>query len=275
MPTLEFDPIQHPGLILNREELDAIRIKIDTQAWAKEAFDKLITDADTYVSSNIVIPKQKGQWTHYYACKDDGTRLTTITDTEHKCLTCGKVYTGEVYDRSVITGKHIALGEAAKNLGLAYQLTGDEKYIPPTKQILLDYADIYLSFPLEDKLGKLNTGLAARVFATNLAESCWLVNICWAYDLIAETLTTEERQHICKDMHLHGSHRRQPRLWPTRRWPRPSRQTGHHSLRCGSRTCARSRFHPIRCTLTPRMVQNHALTQYHPRRSTTTSTLHG
>ncbi len=200
MSTLKFDPIQHPGLILNKKELDAICTKVDTQPWAKKAFDKLITHADQYAASNIVIPTQKGQWTHYYACEKDGSRLQNINDTEHKCPTCNKIYTGELYDRCIITGKHNALGEAARDLGLAYQLTQDEKYLPAAKKILLGYADIYLTFPLEDKLGKLNTGLAARVYATNLAESTWLVNICWAYDLIAETLTHEERQHICNNM---------------------------------------------------------------------------
>jgi len=200
MPKLEFEPIQHPGLILNREELVAIQSKIDTHDWAKKAFHKLIENADKFVSTNIVIPNQKGQWSHYYACDDDGSRLETLSDTEHKCPTCDKIYTGEVYDRVVVTWKHNQLGNAARDLGLAYQLTGNEKYLAPAKKILLGYADIYLSFPLVDRLGKPDTGLAARAFATNLAEACWLVDICWAYDLIAEKLTEEERQHICNDM---------------------------------------------------------------------------
>lgn len=199
MPTLNFKPIQHPGLILDRNELDAVKEKVRTSPWAKAAFDDLIADADRWLSEEIRIPDRKGQWSHYYACSDDGARLQTVSDTEHRCPACGRIYTGEPYDSVVTTGRHNRLAQAARDLGLAYQLTGQADYLKPARQIVLGYADRYLSFPLVDRTGKPGTGLAARVFGTNLAEACWLVPMCWAYDLIAESLTEPERAHVCDD----------------------------------------------------------------------------
>lgn len=205
MPTLEFNAIQHPGLILNPEELEAIRQKIDTQDWAKAALDDLIEKAGEYLS--IVIPDRKGQWMHYYACPDDGTSLQTLSDTEHLCPTCKKVYTGEPYDSVVIRNRHMAITQGAIDLGLAYHLTGQQKYGDAAKNIVLAYADRYLTFPFVDKDGKPgDKGGAGRVFCTVLNESNWLTQISWAYDLIAADLTEAERNHACKDMLLPAGH---------------------------------------------------------------------
>lgn len=63
MPTLKFDAIQHPDLILNREELDAIRTKINTQEWAKETFEKLIQVNTLHQISSFPIKKANGHIT--------------------------------------------------------------------------------------------------------------------------------------------------------------------------------------------------------------------
>jgi len=200
MPLLEFAPLVHPGLILNRNELDAVREKARTTEWAGAALKRLLEGADRWVSEDIRIPDSKGQWWHYYVCAQDGTRLQTDSDTEHRCPACGKVYSGEPYDSVVAAGRHGRLARAARDLGLAYQLTGRDEYLHPARQIVLRYADRYLSYPLIDYRGKPDSDQAGRVCSTNLAESVWLLPMCWAYDLVAEHLTDDERRHVCDDM---------------------------------------------------------------------------
>lgn len=204
MPALDFAPICHPGLILDRQELDAARAKVAAEPWARAAFDCLIASADEWLARDIVLPDQQGQWPHYYACEGDGSRLQRISATRHRCPACDRIYTGDKYDRVVVADRHNALGKAALDLGLAYQLTRNAKYLQPARKILLGYADRYLAFPLVDRTGKPNTGVAGRVHATNLCEAVWLVNICWTYDLVADALSETERTHICRDMLLPG-----------------------------------------------------------------------
>ncbi len=200
MSTLDFKPIAHPGLILNRAELDAIKAKTRTSAWARGLLGDLVAEADRWASQDITIPDRKGQWMHFYACPQDGTHLETVSDTAHRCPACGKVYSGEPYDSVVIRNRHMALGEAGVDLGLAYQLTGDRKFLSAARGIVLGYADRYLSYPVVDKDGKANASDGGRVFCTLLNESNWLIPICWAYDLIAEDLSESERKHVCDDM---------------------------------------------------------------------------
>jgi hypothetical protein len=200
MPTLDFKPIQHPGLILNPRDLKAIQEKVRTSAWARAAFDDLIAGLDRWTSEAIQIPDRKGQWMHFYACPEDGSHLQTLSDTRHRCPTCGRTYTGEPYDSVVIRNRHMALGEAAVDLGLAFQLTGEKRYLQAARDIVLGYADRYLAYPLVDKDGNANASDGGRVFCTLLNEANWLITLCWAYDLIASDLSASERQHVCRDM---------------------------------------------------------------------------
>ncbi|MDP6037225.1 MAG: heparinase II/III family protein [Candidatus Latescibacteria bacterium] len=71
MPELKFEPIQHPGLIVNREDLDAAREKTRSVAWAKNALDALCKKADGFVEEDLTVPDRKGQWWHYYSCEKD------------------------------------------------------------------------------------------------------------------------------------------------------------------------------------------------------------
>lgn len=202
MPALDFKPLQHPGLILNREELAAVREKAQTVPWAQKALSHLIAEANRWLVQKPAIPDRKGQWMHFYACTDDGTSLETLSDTQHRCPTCGKVYTGEPYDSVVIRNRHMDITHAAIDLGLAYHLTGQQKYGDEARRIVLDYADRYLKYPMIDKDGKENDRGTGRVFCTILNESNWLTHMSWAYDLIAADLTETERKLACTDMLL-------------------------------------------------------------------------
>jgi len=200
MPALVFEPLQHPGLILNDQELAAVRGKVDSTDWARQAYDQLVAEADGWLSDPVAIPDRKGQWMHYYACADDGTSLKTVSDTEHRCPACGKVYTGEPYDSVVIRNRHMSIMDSAVTLGLAYHLSRKAEYLAAAKKIVLGYADRYLSYPYADKDGRREARSGGRVFCTTLNESNWLIQAAWAYDLVAGDLSEMERRHVCQDM---------------------------------------------------------------------------
>jgi hypothetical protein len=76
----------------------------------------------------------------------------------------------------------------AVDLGLAWQLSGETRYLELSRQIVLGYADRYLSYEWIDHQGKKEAG--GRVFCTHLNEANWLISMAWAYDLIASEITS-------------------------------------------------------------------------------------
>lgn len=183
----------HPRLLLSAAELPALRERVRTIPWARSSYEKIVAGADGWLSKPVELPDRGGQWWHWYACKDDGTRLTTVSPTEHKCNTCGKVYSGWPYDDVVLDRIHGSYASALRDLGFAYQLTGDAKYLPKATEILLAYAAKYESYPLHNINGDPSIG-GGRVGPQTLDESTWLIPMCQGADMIWNALSAEQRK---------------------------------------------------------------------------------
>ncbi|MCC6444972.1 MAG: heparinase II/III family protein [Armatimonadetes bacterium] len=90
---------------------------------------------------------------------------------------------------------HYSLANQAQHLGLAYGLSGDERYARKCHEILLKYADAYNGYPLTD--------LRCRVMALSpLMEATWYQPIVLAYDMVADSglFSEAERKHIEEDL---------------------------------------------------------------------------
>jgi hypothetical protein len=82
-----------------------------------------------------------------------------------------------------ITSLHNGLARAARDLGLAFALTGDKSYAQKAREILVGYAERYEKYPLHDVRGGQGRS-AAHVLSQTLEESVWLISIAQAYDLV-------------------------------------------------------------------------------------------
>jgi len=198
-----------PRLLLDTDDFTRIENWSATQSWAARARDGIIEAADgwaaafteTYHLDNWALPPEGGQWAGWYVCPTHGVPLRYEGPDRHVCPVDGQVYDGWPYDQVIYTRMHDDLANAARDLALAYRLTGTLSYAEQAAQILLAYADAYSSYPLHD----INGGDAqsgARVHAQTLGEAIWLVPMAWAYDLIADTpaLTATQRAHIEQDL---------------------------------------------------------------------------
>ena len=107
----------------------------------------------------------------------------------------GEIFTGDPYDAVVIGQQHQRIANAARDLGLAYQFTGESKYARQAAAILLDYAGKYASYPRHTTTGKDAVG-GGKVLAQTLDESVWLIPLAWGYDLVWDRLAPEERSRI-------------------------------------------------------------------------------
>lgn len=192
-PTLQLSP--HPRLMLTDAEIPKLKARCEQAGFLKTRYQELLRSANGWLKKPIELPPRGGQWFHWYACKQDGGNLDTVSPTEHKCRVCGRVYSGWPYDDVVLMRTHSGLGNAIRDLGLAHRLTGEKKYADKAGEILLAYADKYTSYPLHDINGKERTG-GGHVGPQTLDEAVWLIGVCQGADLVWDRLTAAQQERI-------------------------------------------------------------------------------
>jgi hypothetical protein len=82
--------------------------------------------------------------------------------------------------------------------GISWQLTKERKYADFVKNILLNYASQYESWPLHPKQKSSNP--AGRIFWQNLNDCVWQVYVIQGYDLVYDQLSLQDRNTI--EQHL-------------------------------------------------------------------------
>jgi|GEM_PF-251303 len=188
-------PKTHPLLFFTAEDTEGILSKTERFPEAGAKLAALLEKAEVWKNKKIEIPQRGGQWTHWYSCPQHGVRLETVSAVEHRCPIDGRIFTGEPYDSVVLTSQHSDLGNLAKDLALAYSFSGEEAYAQKVKEILLGYAEKYPHYQLHDTNG-LPSKSGGKAFSQTLDESAWLIPIAWAYDLIYNHFTVDERAQI-------------------------------------------------------------------------------
>ncbi len=204
-----------PRTLLDAQDFARIKSWVEKFAWARDARDQLIRNADAYPARYLQkynlkspdLPPMGGQWSLWYICPD-GLRLRyEPTHTPpHFCPSDGKYYAAPtftnrpaLYDEVVYQNRHMDLADSARDLGLAFQLTGTKKYADNAAAILRAYASAYPNYAQHDKDGgKARSG--GKATAQTLDEAQWLINLAWAYDLIFDSLTPAERTSIANNV---------------------------------------------------------------------------
>jgi hypothetical protein len=105
------------------------------------------------------------------------------------------------FDGCVLAGIHDRYARAVQSAGILYQVTGDERYARRGREILLAYADRYLSYPLHTIQGEAKIG-GGRLSPQTLDESVWLIPAAQGADLLWDTLSEADRQTIANKLFL-------------------------------------------------------------------------
>ncbi|MFC1712454.1 alginate lyase family protein [Candidatus Poribacteria bacterium] len=203
---------QHPRLLFSQEGVEKLKERISSYDWAEARWNGIKESSDRMLDKPVELPPRGGNWWHWYACPDHGAALRTGKQTgkwqwEHICPVDDKVFLGDPdrpdrdYDGCVISGSHNRLSRAVLDLGTAYQLTGDSRYAQKAREILLAYADMYLSYPLHTTRGEEKIG-GGRVGPQTLDESTWLIPVCQGADLIWDELSEDDKSTIAQKMLL-------------------------------------------------------------------------
>ncbi|MBI4333609.1 MAG: alginate lyase family protein [Chloroflexi bacterium] len=189
---------------------------VASQAWAREARDRIVQEADNWPSKYLRdfgltqpnLPPAGGQWSLWYV-GPDGLRLRyePARSPPHFSPTTGQYYSTPpqwpnhptLYDEVIYASRHDALAQYARFSGLAYALTGERKYADNAAGILRAYALAYPNYALHDKDGKPGKS-GGKVHAQTLDESDWLIDIAWAYDLVSDALSPADRTAIASNL---------------------------------------------------------------------------
>ena len=185
----------HPRLLVDAEELGAVKRRIVTCQWARAQYARVKANADSWLTREVALPDRGSQWWHYYACPKHGVRLRTESPTRHVCPVDGEVFTGYPYDDVVLANVHSTLAEGARDCGLAYAVDGDARYAARARDILLAYAAKYQSYPLHDINGRPNVG-GGKVGPQTLDEAVWLLPMAEAADLVWSALAADDRAKL-------------------------------------------------------------------------------
>ncbi len=201
---------QHPRLLLSKEGVAALKERIAAAPWAAASWNALKTRVDRELAKPIELPPRGGNWSHNYVCPEHGARLKQGKqigpwEWEHICPVGDHVLHGDPskatldFDGNAIANVHENYAREIADDGLVFQVTGEARYAAHAREILLAYAERYLTYPVHDNQGKPG-GRGGRVASQSLTEATWLIDVVQGADLVWDTLSEADRSAITDKM---------------------------------------------------------------------------
>lgn len=180
------------GLLFGPEDVERVRRLAASQAWPARHLE-------TYGLERWEPPREGASWSHKWVCPDHGARPKQKAGVSY-CPIDGRALRGYPFDQGVYMHRHTDSARAARDLGLAYRLSGHPAHAAKARSILLAYAALYPGLPIHDNMNRRDTTPGARVMSQTLSEAVWLIPIALAYDLVRDTMNAAERARVETDL---------------------------------------------------------------------------
>lgn len=210
----------HPRLLFDQAGIETLKARLAAHDWVKALWTRKLRPLDDVLRQPVELPDRGGNWWHWHISPVSGAHLTAgkrigAWQWEHIDPITGKVFLGDTshpssdYDACVIGMLHEQWAQNARDLGVAYQVTGDRAYARKARDILMGYAAKYPAYDLHasgygtsrtDKVIPRTGG--GRVGSTYLEESAWLIPFCHGVDLVWDALSAEDRRAIAQKVVL-------------------------------------------------------------------------
>jgi hypothetical protein len=199
LPPIEVHlPQDHLGqAFCTAEEAAQLRERLMVHPAAADNLARQIKQAQPLMTRPLTPPAAEGGSLAAYYCAADNQHLAPEPGGGHRCRRCGKVYSGEQYDRAHISWQHQFWLRGIEILGWLYTLTNDTAYAARAREILLAYADVCEQFsqahPRADE-----GATRLRFLPQSLDEAYLLTALSVGYDRVAMSppFRPEERQRI-------------------------------------------------------------------------------
>ncbi len=151
----------HPSLMLTQRGVEAMRADRGKVPTFDASIARTLAGADAALAAPIVVPQPR----------DGGGGLT--------------------HERHKLNYYEMV------DCGIAWQLTGDERYARRVADMLAAYADLYPTLGFHPVTLSKTPG---RIFWQTLNESVWLVHASMAYDCVYDFMTPAQRKRVERDL---------------------------------------------------------------------------
>ncbi|GAB7218327.1 heparinase II/III domain-containing protein [Vibrio comitans] len=158
--------------------------------------ETLKNNNDVVLNHDTLVPETGiATWNLYYFCPEHGVRLTwdRYEPKSHCCPVDGKEFTGEPYDGAWWRWLNGLNAKACYDLGLLWQLTGDNLYLDKVIGILLEYAKYY---PDYEEHGGIPYNGPGKANAQTLCEANCHLDFARGYDFVKDQLSKEQQQYV-------------------------------------------------------------------------------
>jgi hypothetical protein len=195
------------------EDLTRLRARIESSSWARRAWREVLSAAEAWVESPAAIPDGPTGSYHDYFCPDHGLPLKhdPRRPREHLCPKDGFVFRGPKLDAYWVTATLRHQLQAAVRCGLAWRITGEERYARAGAAVLLGFAERYRE--------RIAARAPPRWMAQSLDEATLVLDGLRAYELLrgSPALTPEKDRQAAAGW-----------LLPTARFLRGERRAIHN-----------------------------------------------
>jgi hypothetical protein len=216
-PALTQGPIRpeslpaHPRLLFNADGIAHLKDRTQDPAWSAQ-WKAFQSRYDNRMKEKVELPPRGSNWGHWYICPTHGARLTTgkqldkwqwehICSVGHEIVKSDPTRPDRDFDGCVLAGIHDRYARDVQSAGILYQITHDDRYVKWGREILLAYADRYLSYPLHTIRGEPKIG-GGRLSPQTLDESVWLIPAAQGADMLWDKLSDADRQIIADKLFL-------------------------------------------------------------------------
>ncbi|MBT5753258.1 MAG: alginate lyase family protein, partial [Rhodospirillaceae bacterium] len=201
---------RHPRLLFNSEGIAALEQRLATRDWLQTIWQKKLETLETVLKEGVELPERGGGWWHWYASPKTGATLKTGKqigkwEWEHIDSVTDEVFLGDTshpstdYDLCVLMGVHDSWARKTRDLGLAYQITGEPQYAAKAREIMLAYTTAYPTYDLHTTRGEARIG-GGKVGPQTLDEAVWLIPFAQGVDLIWDILSKADQQTVTENI---------------------------------------------------------------------------
>ncbi len=182
--TSAFSQLSHPRLIADRADIERAQQWVKEHGWYRGIMEAHKRDVDRFIQKRPIFVSPIKQVYAYkmYSCPNHDVELLyeEFRPSEHRCRRdTTEVIRGEKYDMAWAGWYNRLLASRLVWMGILYNVYDDERYASAGKEILMQFAELYLKYPTT------NTILGpAHVFFGTLSESFWGTDMAYGYDLL-------------------------------------------------------------------------------------------